>query len=308
MDCTVDSFQRLRFADGRPLRSASGVARFGAGWLIVQDDSNHAGFFSAGQGSLRRLRIFPPTQGLDTFSEAAGTKHIKADLEAVCDLVVDGVAAVIAFGSASSEARMRAALVLAGEAEPRVRVADLSELYRAVAVVLELPLADLNIEGACCIGRTMRLFNRGNLAAQVPSASVDVDLGVLLGAFDRGGTIEGALAVVNPIRYDLGSVAGVGLAITDALSLGGGLVLLSAAAEDTPNSFDDGPVVGVALALLEDERVAALAVLPEIDGAVQKVEGLALIEAFTGGARLLAVVDADDPSTPSLELRLTIRW
>ena len=43
-------------------------------------------------------------------------------------------------------------------------------------------------------------------------------------------------------------VAGVGLAVTDAVALPDGLVLVSAAAEDSPSTYDDGPVVGSALA------------------------------------------------------------
>ena len=53
-----------------------------------------------------------------------------------------------------------------------------------------------------------------------------------------------AIRVSGVRRYDLGTVAGVGLAITDAISLSGGLVLVSAAAEDSPSTYDDGPVVG----------------------------------------------------------------
>jgi hypothetical protein len=52
------------------------------------------------------------------------------------------------------------------------------------------------------------------------------------------------------------------VAVTDAVALPGGRMLLSAAAEDTPNSVDDGPVVGAALALVRDDDLLALAALP----------------------------------------------
>jgi hypothetical protein len=107
-------------------------------------------------------------------------------------------------------------------------------------------------------------------------------------------------------RYDLGAVAGVGLAVTDAVALSGGLVLVSAAAEDSPTTYDDGPVVGSALALLDGERVVDVAELPLLDGQVAKVEGLAVAGYRDDLLDLVAVVDADDPAVPSLLLDLTV--
>ena len=68
--------------------------------------------------------------------------------------------------------------------------------------------------------------------------------------------------------------------------------------------MDDGPVVATALALLDGERVLAVTPIPEMDGQVHKVEGLALREVRDGVVHLLAVVDDDDPDRPSAVLRL----
>ena len=97
---------------------------------------------------------------------------------------------------------------------------------------------------------------------------------------------------------------GVGLAVTDAIALPDGRLLLSAAAEDTPNAVDDGPVVATALALVDGDGVLAVARVPEVGGRVPKVEGLALRDVRGGEVHLLAVVDADDPDVPSAELEL----
>jgi len=110
--------------------------------------------------------------------------------------------------------------------------------------------------------------------------------------------------VGRPRVYELGEVEGVGLAVTDAIALPDGRVLLSAAAEDSPNAVDDGPVVATALALVDDEQVLAVAPIPEVDGHVHKVEGLALRRADAGAVHLLAVVDDDDPDTPSAAIDL----
>ena len=110
----------------------------------------------------------------------------------------------------------------------------------------------------------------------------------------------------NPRHYDLGEVHGVGLGITDAVALPGGAVLVSAAAEDSPNPRDDGPVVASALVRIDGDVVADVTPLPLVDGRVCKVEGLMLLDTDQAHTRLLAVVDVDDPGSPSLAVRLRV--
>ncbi|WP_250002964.1 hypothetical protein [Actinoplanes sp. M2I2] len=289
----------LTFDDGTPVRAASAVAPFGDGWLVVQDDATHAAWVRP--GSVTPVRVVGAVDGLEVFSSAAGTKHLKPDFEAACPVPVAGGAGVLLLGSGSTAARMRAALLTPGETV----VAELSPLYARVAAALGLDLDRLNLEGACVAGDRLRWFQRGNSAAGVPTASVDVELAAVLRA------MSGSTEPINPSavrRYDLGFVRGVALAVTDAVALPDGRVLVSAAAEDTPNAVDDGPVVGAALALLDDEAVVAVAELPAVDGVAPKVEGLAVREVGPDGVRLLAVVDADDPLVPSQAVEITLRW
>ena len=286
----------LRFDDGTPVRAASAVTAYEGGWLVVQDDATHGAWWR--DDSISRVRVFPAVEGHDVFSAADGTKHLKPDLEAGCP--VPG--GVLLLGSGSTPARMRGAL-LAGPSAP-VQVADLAPLYAAVTEALGLDPALLNLEGACLVGDALRWFHRG--AADVPSASVDVDLAGLLACFRAGGGAEDVR--VSGLRtYDLGTVDGVALAVTDALALDDGTVLVSAAAEDTPNPYDDGPVVGTALALLDDDGVRAVARLPDVGGEPVKVEGLAPRTVRPDGLEVLAVVDADDPDQPSAALVLDVR-
>ena len=188
--------------------------------------------------------------------------------------------------------------------ESTVQVAGLAPIYARVAELLEVPADQLNLEGAAVVGDSLRWFQRGLPSAGAPSASVDVELDGLL---DHASGVSGAPSGSRVVRrYDLGTVAGVGLAITDAISLPGGLVLVSAAAEDSPTTYDDGPVVGSALALLDGERLLDLAELPLLDGEVAKLEGLALVGHRDDVLDLVAVVDADDPEVPSLLLELVV--
>jgi hypothetical protein len=280
------------------------VAPLGDGWLIAQDDAAHAAWLR--EGRVERVRIVPPIEGHDVFSSTEGTKHLKPDLEAACPVEHDGRPGVLLLGSGSTPARMRAALVTL-DPEPVVVVADLAPLYARVAEVLQLPPEDLNLEGASRLGTTLRWYARGNLGAGVPSASVDVELAELMAAV-TGRAEAGAVGVRQPVVYDLGSVDGVGLTVTDAVALPDGRTLISAAAEDTPNAVDDGPVVASAVALLDGDDLVSIAVLPEVDGEVAKVEGLAVVEFDRSSAQLLAVVDDDDTEVASLALTLRVRW
>jgi hypothetical protein len=285
----VEGVSELRFDTGLPVRAASAVAPFGDGWLIVQDDATHAAWQRP--GGVAPVRVVPAVGGHELFSSAAGTKHLKPDFEAA---VPAGDGALL-LGSGSTPARMRSSLVT----RSGFVVHDLTPVYAAAAAALDVPLDGLNLEGACRLGDRVRWFQRGNSAAGVPSASVDVAATALTG---------GPATVGDVRRYDLGSVGGVALAVTDAVALPDGRVLVSAAAEDTPNAVDDGPVVGAALALLDGDRVTDVAPLPESGSGAYKVEGLAVREVTGDGVRLLAVVDADDPDAASVRLDLTLRW
>ncbi|MFI7547826.1 DUF6910 family protein [Actinoplanes sp. NPDC049599] len=288
MRVEVESDTPLWFGPGSPVRAASAIAAFGDGWLVAQDDATHAAWLRP--DGVTAVRVLDPVGGHDTFSSAAGTKHLKPDFEAAVT-VDDGV---LLLGSGSTAARMRAALVTA---PGTVRIVDLTPVYHRIAAALGLPVDRLNLEGAARIGDRLRWFQRGNSAAGVPSAAVDVNLSALLAA--------AAPEVGSARRYDLGAVRGVALAVTDAVALPDGRMLVSAAAEDTPNAVDDGPVVGAALALLDDDRVLAVAAVP---GGPHKIEGLAVRRVGPAGVSLIAVVDADDPDAASGRLDLRVTW
>ena len=149
----------------------------------------------------------------------------------------------------------------------------------------------------------LRWFQRGLPSAGAATASVDLPLDALLAARPAGRWMCRSLASHS---YDLGQLAGVGLAVTDAVALGDGRVLVCAAAEDAPSTYDDGPVVGSALALLDGDRLVEVVELPRLEGEVAKVEGLALVGVRDDRFDLVAVVDADDPAVPSLLLELVV--
>ena len=296
LQAEVRSATVLRFDDGSPVRAASAVTAYEGGWLVVQDDATHGAWWVG--DAVRRVRVFPPVEGHETFSSAEGTKELKPDLEAGCP--VPG--GVLLLGSGSTSRRMRGAL-LRGADEPVV--ADLTPVYEAVLAAMGLDAALLNLEGACLVGPSLRWFQRG--VADVPSMSVDLPLEALLACFDRPDRAADRVPVTGLRTYDLGRADGVPLAVTDALALPDGTVLVSAAAEDTDDPYEDGTVVASALALLDDDGVRGMTSLPEVGGEVLKVEGLAPRDVRGDRLEVLAVVDVDDPETPSTALTVEVR-
>jgi hypothetical protein len=180
MEVEVLGAERLRFSDGAPVRAASAVLPFGEGHLVVSDDATHAAWFRTGTATL--VRLVPPVNGHEVFDEASGTKHLKPDLEAACQVEVGGAPAALVMGSGSSPARMRWCLLRLEDGRPNVVVADMTQVYAAAAAALGIDHELLNLEGACIVGDVLRWFNRGLPSAGLPSGSVDIDVSSVLAA------------------------------------------------------------------------------------------------------------------------------
>ncbi|MFA9432225.1 hypothetical protein [Egicoccus sp. AB-alg2] len=297
------SMERLQFGPGGPVRAASALARFGDGWLVAQDDANHAAWWRPDSGTIERIRLLPARDGLDVFGDADGTKHLKPDFEAACDVATDPAGAVLLLGSGSLPRRTRGVLVRAMPDCPLVRSADLAPLYERVRHALGLRPTQLNLEGACVVGDRMRWFQRGHGPTGVASASVDLPLHDLLATIEEGRPAA-SVEIGDVRRYEFGTLCGQPLAITDAVLLPDGRICVSATAEDAPDAIADGPVAGSVLGLL-DGGGGSVEILP-LDEAVAgcKVEGLAVLPTHRSQLRLLAVVDEDDPTVGSIALTL----
>ena len=135
-----------------------------------------------------------------------------------------------------------------------------------------------------------------------PAATLLLALGGLLSGDDRRlvAVLLGLTALGQPLVFALDALPGEAFYLSGAtvLMLGwpsGGITLPEA-------------VLLALLALLDGDDLLSIAVLPEIEGEVAKVEGLAILEAGSTGAQLLAVVDDDDPDVASLALTLRLTW
>jgi hypothetical protein len=158
-----------------------------------------------------------------------------------------------------------------------------------ILVPLHDAFAEPNIEGAVVSGGELRLLQRGNKSHN-DNAIVRYPLSAVLNALHSGRT--GALKPSAIDRIDLGQIDGVPFTVTDASALPDGAMIVTAAAEDTDDAYDDGACLGAAIGMADSS--GRLRWMRRIDRTA-KIEG---VHARLDGdlIRLLLVSDADDPN------------
>jgi hypothetical protein len=291
-------FITIANAEQRHLSAASGLVRVGSRAFVVADDEHHLGVFDLSDPQPGRL--LPLFDG-DLPPGHTARKAAKPDCEALLHLPPFGgypFGALMALGSGSRPSRQRAALVAfdaAGQLHGPARAVDLGPLLAP----LHDTFPDLNIEGAFIRGDMLCLLQRGNGRAginaciELPWADLQAWL-VSAGPAPRPALIR---------RFDLGSLGGVPLSFTDGAALPDGGWLFSAAAEDSPDTYNDGACAGSALGIVNPDGTIRMLEPLSLAG---KVEGVA---ASPSGDRLdvWMVTDADDRSRPALLLAASLR-
>lgn len=280
------------------LSAASGLVCLKSFIYVVADDELHLGVFVASDSEPGQLiRLFEgalPENRQDR-------KKLKPDLEALTLLPAHEHyphGALLALGSGSTRNRRIGALIELDEegvVRGAPRVIDLSP----VLAPLEDEFPALNIEGAVVCGDELRLLQRGG-KKHGENAVVRFRLAALLAAFGsvRGNAIK-PLAI-KPI--DLGTIDGIPLGLTDAAALPDGKMVFTAIAEDTDDSYNDGPCVGAAIGVVRAN--GQLHCLHRLNRPY-KVEG---VDARLDGnvAQLLLVTDADDRDIPAALFSATL--
>ena len=152
----------------------------------------------------------------------------------------------------------------------------------------------------------MQLFQRGNGAARDALTPVDATC-VIAGAW-WDALLDGR-AVSPPelrdvVSWDLGALDGCRLTFTDAVALREDLIWFTASAEDSPDTYRDGEIVGSVVGWISPEG-AAFTPLVDGDGRLlrDKVEG---IERGDTPDRVVLVVDPDDPLRPAERLDVAL--
>jgi len=310
LDVRVVSARPLIYREGadaaldRPahVRAGSGLVVFGDAAWVVQDDAlflariDLSEVVAAGEttASLAVASIALPAghEGARQFLVARGTKKHKPDFE--CVIAVTG--GIVAIGSGSTPARRK--LVHVALPSGAAHVVDAAAFYAALEGH-DFAGSELNVEGAIVMGDVLRLFQRGNGAPRDGRAPVNATADVAL-----GDALAGHATELRHVRlYDLGALDGVPLSFTDATAGPDGGPWYLAAAEDSPDTYQDGVNVGCVLGHIDEATGdARYGLVREKDGAPsrRKLEGLA----WTAAAGWLAVEDRDDPEIAAELVRL----
>ena len=286
---------------GRPayVSAASGLIKRGRQLFVVCDDELQLAVFDSSSDAPGVLvRLIDGELPLETRKRKAR----KPDFEALVRLgpfAGHGVGALFALGSGSREVRQRAALLPLTESSvdaAAVRVLDASRLFEALAKEVD----DVNVEGAVVIDGRLVLMHRGN-ARHPASALVGFQLAPLLKSIEHDDTL-GRIHVESVRHFELGKIDDAPLTFTDGCALSDGTILFSAVAEQTDDSYADGPCRGSAVgAIGPDGRLRRIEYLDEL----WKIEGIAA-EPHGGKHRLWLVTDADSVDVPAA--LLTGHW
>ena len=284
------------------LRAGSAIRRWGERLVVVQDDVHALGLLDERTGCIAPLLLPAGADGSHLFGDDLGNKALKMDLEA-CITLPDG--RLVALGSGSTSARERLVIVNhAGE----VRALDAHALYAALHARPDFTGSELNIEGAAVVGAALWLFQRGNGAPRDEREPVNavgrMDLAAFV-AFLDGGTAP-TLSMVTQV--DLGQAAGVRFGFTDACALPDGRIAFLAGAEDSPDTYRDGQVVGCRFGLLDGSSATYTDVqTPDGSESRLKLEGLDFVAEHPDGTlEFVVVADMDDPHVPALRACLRV--
>jgi hypothetical protein len=285
---------------GRPphLSAASGLVQVGEFLYVIADDEQHLGIFCAGNDTSGDL--LPLLTGAALPLSSRQRKALKPDFEVLTYLPAlpdYSAGALLALASGSRANRCSGALLPLrhdGALTGAVHSIDLTGIY----AVLRHRLGVLNIEGAACVGAELILLQRGNKKTAI-NASIHLPLAAVLNA-SNDHDFTASMISIEPM--DLGTINGIPLCFSDAAALPDGSLIFTAIAENTDNSYDDGPCAGAAIGIMDG--AGRLNFMENIE-ANYKIEGIAA-QVDRDTIRLLLVTDADDAAVPSCLLAAEI--
>jgi hypothetical protein len=292
------------------VRAGSSIALLPHGLAIVQDDANFIAIVGD-DGSVSAVDLPRGAAGARQFDDGRGNKRAKSDLEACFAVSSTDGTLLVALGSGSSPRREGIVTVEWTDCGPvRVTAIEGHAFFESLRRCWTTEGATTNVEGAVTIGDdVIRLLTRGTGRAlaghRAANATCDVDRRRFLAYLAKPRAVAPPTPT-NLCLYDLGALDGIALGFTDATPWSG-TWLYSATGEDTADAVDDGPVAGSVIGVVDrsgDLRCSVVS-LPDGRRFAGKIEGI--VADRVDPQRLLAVLDADEPLTPSLLCSVRLR-
>lgn len=277
------------------VRAGSGLAVWHGQLAVVQDDALFVGLVDLAQlgdspPAVEALALPRGQDGARHFGGDRPNKRHKPDLEAAVALP-DG--RLLLVGSGSTPVRQTWYLVDPPGDHGGVALLDARDVYDKIRALPGALTAELNLEGAALWRDRLWLAQRSNGSPLGPQgredALISADLADVLAWID-------GCSPVPELRLErnltLGQLDGVRLTLTD-LCGGGDRLWWLAAAEDSPDAYNDGAVLGSVIGWLDDAGLHQLPLLDEAGEPLRsKCEGLAVDP--RDDRRLWAVVDCDN--------------
>lgn len=275
------------------LSAGSGLVQTAEGLWAIADDLHHLVQISLekdthGSG----FRLFAG----DLPDDPVERKAAKKDTEALFALPMVDEVRLMALPSGSKRYRSIGSVIRFAPTTntPMAQIVDFKSLFK----VLRRQIDDLNIEGGLVARDKVVLLQRGN-GAENFNAVIEMDQA----AFVQGlaGDWDISALKIKIISIELPKWDGVALGFTDGF-FHDGVIYFAAAAEASPDTFNDGEVRGSVLGALRGGfEPLILARIEKI-----KIEGLTLAADRGAHLEVLAVTDADDPKVASLLLHTRI--
>lgn len=261
------------------LGSASGLLYNNNILLAIGDNSSYIYEYNLQNNQLEKHPL------LEKSSEGI-LKNIKPDFESITQFRND----IYIFGSGSTEKRNQM-VQLDATTKKVIKTTDLSNLYATMQSFGEVKPENFNLEGAIYNGENWFLFNRCNGKNSKNSI------------FTIGGQnlTDDFSVIYNTVK--LPKIKGVETSFTDAILVNDKIYFL-ATAEDTPNTYDDGEVLGSIIGRINPETMKVE--FTKKITATAKLEGLTLYSSSEKEITFLICEDNDTDVQESNIYKLTL--
>lgn len=275
----MENFQLQLLLNIIGLGSASGLLYNNNSILAIGDNSSYIYEYNLESNQLQKHPL------LEQSSEGI-LKNIKPDFESLTQFGND----IYIFGSGSTDKRNQM-VQLDATTKKVITTTDLSNLYATMQSFGEVKPENFNLEGAIYNGENWFLFNRGNGKNSKNSV------------FTIGGQnlTDDFSIIYNTVK--LPKIKGVETSFTDAILVKDKIYFL-ATAEDTPNTYDDGEVLGSIIGRINPETMKVE--FTKKITATAKLEGLALYSESEKEITFLICEDNDTDVQESNIYKLTL--
>jgi hypothetical protein len=279
--------------------AGSGIEFFDGNWYIAGDDVNVLYVLDDQFDLKANVPLF------ENANSERISKRNKSDIEMLSTFNYRSKQYMLAAGSGSiPKIRENGFLFTQGQQNP-IQI-DLTDLYSHFRLKLNLSKnTDLNLEGLAADDSLFYFLQRGH--GEIKNAIITMKIHDFITFINNKRIPE-----IEICYFNLLSINGIKSGFSGATFIPEYEVLLfSASAEDTANTYDDGAVLGSFLGLvLKEELVFGQYIHIPIElndhSFKQKLESIALVKSSKNSIKLVGVCDNDDGATGLVEIEVMI--